>query len=315
MSHSSALLAIVLSAILLPLILGAQPVDAAANADDPVAPPPPAGVTVQRDVEYARAGNTSLLMDIYTPKNADPKSPLPCILYIHGGAWRSGDKTRQMAVPLSTHGFIVASINHRPSTEAVFPAQIQDCKAAVRYLRGNAAKLGLDPDRIGAWGDSSGGHLASLLGTSSGDKDLEGTLGDFPKESSRVQAVADYYGPIDFLAILNQKSNIQRGVYPTAPEAQLLGGNTLDKKELAAQACPLTYLSKNTPPFIIIHGGADAQVPIAQSEGFKDALEKNGTPVSLHVIDGAPHGFNDKQQAAALPFTLEFFNRTLKPSK
>ena len=170
---------------------------------------PPDGVTVERNVEYARVGEKSLRMDVYAPDN--PKGPLPAVIYIHGGGWRRGDKSQQTGVPLVSHGYVVASINHRPSQEAIFPAQIEDCKAAVRFLRANAKKYSIDAGHIGVWGDSSGGHLSALVGTSGDVKELEGRVGEHLDQSSRVQAACVYYGPIDFLSIMSQKSDIQRG--------------------------------------------------------------------------------------------------------
>lgn len=273
-------------------------------------PEPPAGVRVVRDVEYARVGETKLLMDVYIPKDA--KEGLPCVVYIHGGGWRRGDKRQQTGVPLSTHGYVVASINHRVSTEAPFPAQIEDCKGAIRFLRANAKRYFVDGERMGVWGDSSGGHLASLVGTSGGVKELEGTVGGNLEFSSRVKAVVDYFGPIDFVAIMTQGSDIKRGQFPGAPEAQLLGGPTLEKKELAAKACPLTYITKDDPPFLIVHGSKDPRVPIAQSEMLRDGLKKAGVEVKMELIEGAGHGFKGEEETKAFGLVLPFFDRVLK---
>jgi len=270
-------------------------------------------IRVERDVEFAAVDGKHLLMDVYIPTGADPASAaLPCVMYIHGGAWRSGDKSHPMAYPLATHGYVVASINYRTSAEAVFPAQIYDCKAAIRFLRANAKKYSIDTGLLGVWGDSSGGHLAALVGTSGDVKDLEGAEGDHLDQSSRVQAACVYYPPVDFIAILTQKSNIKRGIFPTAPEAALLGGPTLEKKELAIKASPLTYVTKDDPPFLIVHGSKDAQVPVEQSLALKAALGKAGVETTFQMIDGAPHAFNGEQQATAFPFTLDFFDKHLK---
>jgi acetyl esterase/lipase len=273
---------------------------------------PPDGVTLQRNVEYARVGEKSLLMDIYSPENS--KGLLPAVIYIHGGGWRRGDKNQQTGVPLVSHGYVVASINHRPSQEAIFPAQIEDCKAAVRFLRANAKKYSIDPDHIGVWGDSSGGHLSALVGTSGDVKDLEGKVGEHLDQSSRVQAVCVYYGPIDFLSIMSQKSDIKRGS-PEAPESQLLGGPTLEHQELAVKACPLTYVTKDDPPFLIVHGEKDARVPLAQSEALRDALKGAGVEATLEILEGAGHGFNREQNLKAMPWVAAFFDKHLKPER
>jgi acetyl esterase/lipase len=267
------------------------------------------GVKILRDVEYARVGDKSLRMDLYMPEDAT--GPLPGVVYIHGGGWRRGDKKQQTGVPLVAHGYVVASINHRFSQEAIFPAQIEDCKAAVRFLRANARKYFVDPDHLGVWGDSSGGHLSALTGTSGDVKELEGMVGDHLDQSSRVQAVCVYYGPIDFISIMNQKSDIKRGS-PGAPESQLLGGPTLEHKDLAIKACPLTYVTKDDPPFLIVHGEKDVRVPLEQAEALRDALQAAGVEATIHIVEGAGHGFNAAQSAKTLPAVAEFFNRHLK---
>ena len=249
-------------------------------------------------------------MDVYVPRDAT--GPLPCVTYVHGGGWRMGNKHQQTGVPLTSHGYVVASINHRPSDEAIFPAQIFDCKAAIRFLRANSARYHIDPKHIGIWGDSSGGHLAALLGTSGDVPELEGDVGDNLKESSRIQAACVYYGPIDFVALMSQKSDIHRGEFPAAPEAALLGGPTAERLELAKMANPLTYVSKDDPPFLIVHGSRDVRVPIEQSQSLKEALNKAGVEATLQMIEGAPHGFNKQQEATAFPYVLEFFDKHLK---
>ena len=270
---------------------------------------PPEGVKVARDVEYACVGGKSLKMDIYSPENLT--GPAPAVVYFHGGGWRRGDKRQQTGVPLAPRGYVVASINYRLSQEAIFPAQIEDCKAAVRFLRAKAKEYSIDPDRIGVWGDSAGGHLSALMGTSGGVAELEGKVGDHPGQSSRVQAVCVYFGPIDFIAIMSQKSDIKRGS-AEAPESQLLGGPTLEHQELAIKACPLTYVTKDDPPFLIVHGEKDPRVPREQAEALRDALKGVGVEATLHLVEGAGHGFNAEQSAKTLPIVAAFFDRHLK---
>ncbi len=242
------------------------------------------------NLEYARVVDKPLLLDLHRPAVSD--KPLPVVIWIHGGGWRAGSKDRCPARFLVNHGFAVASVNYRLTKEAIFPAQIHDCKAAVRWLRANAGKYGLDPKRIGAWGSSAGGHLAALLGTSGGVADLEGNLGHADR-SSRVQAVVDFCGPADFLAWKVKRS----------PEMALFGGTIEEKKELARAASPALHASEDDPPFFIVHGRKDRTVPVRQSQLLDTALKKakgNSTPL---ILDDLGHGLmNPDTQALALLF-------------
>jgi acetyl esterase/lipase len=282
------------------------------HAADPVpakpAPPLPPGVRLLPNLEYASVDGKSLLLDLYLPQPTD--KPVPVILYVHGGAWLGGDKHGGPAIGFSGRGFAVASINYRLSQEAIFPAQINDCKAAVRWLRAHAKFYNLDPARIGAWGDSAGGHLVALLGTSGGVAELEGNEGNLD-QSSRVQAVCDWYGPTDLLKFEDQakQAGLKRGNPANAPESRLIGGPLLDNKDKAAKANPITYIAKDCPPFLIMHGDKDPLVPVAQSEMLRDALEKAGVEVKLEIIPGAGHGFGGK---AIMATVEDFFDKQLK---
>jgi acetyl esterase/lipase len=258
----------------------------------------------RRDLEYAKG----LKLDLYLPVEAD--APYPVILWIHGGGWRGGSKERCGARDLTNRGFAVASINYRLSQEATFPAQIHDCKAAVRWLRANAKKYRLNPDKIGAWGASAGAHLAALLGTAGDVKDLEGDLGN-PGVSSRVQAVCDWFGPTDFLQ-MNAHMRPGAGLDHDAedsPESLLIGGAIQHNKEKVARANPITYVSRDDPPFLIMHGDRDAVVPSHQSEILHEALKKAGVDSTYHVVRGAGHGFGGPENMRKVE---EFFNRHLK---
>lgn len=274
-------------------------------------PPPgqvprvPEAVKVARNLVYARAGAKDLLLDLYLPESAPGR--LPVILWVHGGAWRGGNKENCPAIRQAGRGYAVASINYRLSQEAVFPAQIEDCKAAVRWLRANAAEYSLDSNRIGAWGASAGGHLVALLGTSGGVRELEGALGN-PNYSSRVQAVVDFFGPTDFLEIGKFPSKIAHFA-ADSPESQLLGGPVLENQEKARRANPITYISKDDPPFLIMHGDRDQSVPLNQSELLRDALKKAGVQVTFQIVPGAGHGFSGPQIDAAVD---AFFDQHLK---
>ena len=192
------------------------------GGDKVKSPAVPAGVKAMRDVEYARVDGKPLLLDLYLPAKA--AQPMPVIVWIHGGAWRAGSKERCPAIPMAAQGYAVASINYRLTNVATFPAQIYDCKAAIRWMRAHAKEYGFDPDRIGVWGGSAGGHLVSLLGTSGGVKELEGDVGGNLNFSSRVQAVAVFCGPNSFrIEDLKGRQDTEDGKTP-ASIFSLLGG-------------------------------------------------------------------------------------------
>ncbi|MCU0786401.1 MAG: alpha/beta hydrolase, partial [Verrucomicrobia bacterium] len=209
----------------------------------------------------------------------------------HGGAWRAGSKENCPARRFVARGYAVASINYRLSQHAIFPAQIEDCKAAIRWLRAHAAEYHLDPKRFAAWGSSAGGHLVALLGTTGDIKDFD--KGEHLDQSSRVQAVVDWFGPTDFTQM--SKYSLPNSKFDhdaaEAPEALLIGGPVQENKDKAARANPITYVSKADPPFLIMHGNRDNLVPYQQSELLRDALQKAGVPVTLKIIEGAGHGF------------------------
>ncbi|MGA2034698.1 MAG: alpha/beta hydrolase [Thermoguttaceae bacterium] len=239
-------------------------------------------VKVVRDVAYVEGGHERNRLDLYLPLKAE--RPMPLVVWIHGGGWQGGSKEGCPAVPLTGKGFAVASINYRLSQHAVFPAQIEDCKAAIRWLRANAKKYGLAADRIGVWGGSAGGHLVALLGVTGGVKELEGRGGN-PDQSSRVQAVVDWYGPTDFV---HWDPNFNKAVNPMI--AQLLGGPAAENEAKARRASPSTYVGKDAAPILIIHGDKDNIVPLGQSEQFAEALKKAGVEAQLQIIKGSGHG-------------------------
>jgi acetyl esterase/lipase len=264
----------------------------------------PAGVKAHRDLEYVPGGHERQKLDLYVPEKAD--GPLPVIVWIHGGAWRAGSKDRCVSLPMTTKGYAAASVGYRLSQHATFPAQIEDCKAAIRYLRANAKKYNLDPDRIGVWGGSAGGHLVALLGTSGDVKDVEGNLGS-NDQSSRVQAVCDWFGPADFTRFEGGAA-----ASPNNPLALLLGGPVNEKKDLAAKASPVTFASKDDPPFLIIHGDQDPTVPLKQSELLEAALKKAGVDVTLVVLKGAKHGGPEFSTPESMKQIQDFFDKHLK---
>lgn len=254
--------------------------------------------TIQRDLVYKRVNDTALTLDLYSPKKVS--GPLPVIVWVHGGGWRRGGKRKCPAVALVPDGFAVASIDYRLSGAAPFPAQIEDCKAAVRWLRANAAKYNLDADRIGVWGMSAGGHLAALLGTSGGVPELEGS-GDNMKYSSRVQAVCDVAGPVDLLALTNLGPKRRFAI------EGLLGGTP--EKDKATTASPLHYVSKDDPPFLIVHGEGDRVVPVEQSQRLYEELRKAGVNATLKILPNVGH---QGVLMEAVKDAEVFFDATLK---
>lgn len=264
---------------------------------------------VQRDLVYKRVNGRDLRLDIYSPKTI--AEPLPVVLWIFGGGWSRGSKNHLPPLNLVSRGYMVVSIDYRLSGEAPFPAAIEDCKAAVRWIRANAAAYHFDPDHIGAWGHSAGGHLAALLGTSGGVAALDGT-GDNPGVSSRVQAVCDMSGPSDILQFYQAVSNSNQGKAPIAKSAieQFMGGSVEQNRAKAIAASPTTYVSKDDPPFLIIHGENDMTVPASQSELLASKLKAAGVPVTLIVAEGRGHGVGGP---AFAPEITSFFDKNLKP--
>jgi len=279
-----------------------------AGAQRPGRPMLPAGVKVLRDVEYAKVDGKSMALDLYLP-DRPAGARLPLVIWVHGGAWRAGSKDGTPAVALLRDGFAVASISYRLSQAAKFPAQINDCKGAVRFLRANAAKYNLDPNAFGAWGSSAGGHLVALMGTAGDANELEGDVGGNVGVSSRVQAVCDFFGPTDFMAMKGLPSTIQH-MSADSPESQLLGAPVAENPDRAKQASPVTYVTKDDPPFLICHGDKDMTVPLNQSELLNDALTKAGVTSELYVVKGAGHGqFRDPAVGEKV---RAFFIKTLK---
>ena len=267
------------------------------------------GATILRDLAYVSGGHERQKLDLFLPAQTD--HPRPLILWIHGGAWQAGSKDDCPARRFVSQGYAVASINYRLSQHAVFPAQIEDCKAAVRWLRVHAKDYHLDPDRFGAWGSSAGGHLVALLGTTGDVKEFD--VGENPGVSSRVQAVVDFFGPTDLLQMDAQAGPEARMKHnpPDSPESKLIGGTLQENKEKAARANPIRYVSKDDPPMLIVHGDADPLVPHQQSEIFYEALKKAGVDAQIHIVKGAGHGtgFGPDVQLKV----EQFFRQQLKP--
>ncbi len=258
-----------------------------------------ANADVQRGLIYKRVNGISLTLDLYRPEELS--GLLPVIVCVHGGHWDAGGKERCPAITLVDDGYAVASINYRLTRTAPFPAQLEDCKAAVRWLRANSSTYRLDPDHIGVWGYSAGGHLAALLGTSGGVPELEGS-GDNMQYSSGVQAVCVVAGPSDLLTMTNL------GPKRTSAIEGLLGEPLEEDKAKAIVASPLHYVSKDDPPFLIVHGEGDRVVPVQQGQRLYEELRKAGVNATLKIL---PLGHR-AIQTDALKDAEVFFDATLK---
>ena len=273
--------------------------------------------TTYSNLSYVDDGNARHKLDLYVPNNVS--TPIPLIVWIHGGGWQSGDKQlgpNSHPLRYARNGYAVASINYRLSDEAIFPAQIYDCKAAVRWLRANAAQYNLDPTRFGAWGQSAGAHLASLVGTSNDVTDLEGTLGGNTQYSSRVQAVVDWYGPTDLLQqtaqlMQNGCPNPNHDV-PDSPESRLIGCPIQTCPAAVQRANPLVYVTRDDPPFFIEHGTADCVSAPGQSQIFQALFQSVGHDSSLTILQGAAHGGPQFTAESNLLLVDAFWNAKLR---
>ena len=242
--------------------------------------------SVERDICYAEVDGTKLLLDLYTPA---VKQRLPLIVWVHGGAWRSGSKDGMPLGKLVDDGYAVASVEYRLSPVAKFPAQVHDIKAAIRFLRADEKLLGVDASKIAIAGSSAGGHLAALVGVTNGNRELEGKVGNDLDESSDVQGIVSYYGMSDFMTILQQST--AHGLSVRVPALDLLlGGQPTDKPDLARLASPVFHVDKTDPPLLLLHGDQDPQAPINQSHEMVGAYEKAGLPVQFKVLHGSAHG-------------------------
>lgn len=267
-------------------------------------PPALAGkVTVDADVEYGKAGERSLKLDVIRPKSEN-NEPRPCLVWIHGGGWQGGNKssgTQRLAGLVSSGDYVGVSVGYRLTDEGSWPAQIHDCKAAIRWVRANSKKYNINPDKIGVWGASAGGHLVSLLGTSGDVAELEGE-NDTPGVSSRVACVVDFCGPSDFLAFGKSNPRLNN---PGSPVFKLLGGPLAEKQDAARQASPVTYVSKDDPPFLIMHGTADSTVHISQAERLSAKAKEAGVNVTFVKIEGGGHGFGGEEVNARVKAFFE----------
>jgi acetyl esterase/lipase len=252
----------------------------------------PEGVKLEADIAYAGTDNPRQRLNLLLPRAPKDDRPLPVIAYIHGGAWLAGDRAGghgRLAGYVAGGEYAAVSIGYRLTGEAKWPAQIYDCKAAIRWIRAHAEKYNLDPEKIGVIGESAGGHLVAMLGISGDVADLEGELGSHGDASSRVQCVVDLFGPSDLLAMKDFPSSLDHDA-AGSPEGKLVGGRVSEKKDTAIAASPITYVSADDPPFLILHGSRDMVVPYNQSERLAEALKKAKVECYFVTVDGAGHG-------------------------
>jgi acetyl esterase/lipase len=285
----------------------------AANPAKPAPHPPkvPESVELKADLPYAGNTNPRQMVDLYLPKNRASDKPLPVVVYIHGGGWMNGSrKNAGPAVAFATSGnYAGVSVGYRLSQEAKWPAQIHDCKAAIRWIRGHAKEYNLDPDRIGVTGTSAGGHLVSLLGLTAGVKELEGSIGEFTGLSSAVTCVANFCGPQDMASPLMQG---EAALKDDPAVSGLLGGSIKEKAAEAKAASPLTYVHAGAPPFLTAHGTKDMRVNFNNATRLHEALTKAGDSSILLAMTDAGHGFGSPELDRRL---RQFFDMHLRGIK
>jgi acetyl esterase/lipase len=330
------------AAMMAGIVLGfASPASAQKPRDFPVSEKPvpgdaypdrvtsfPGGVTSLADVTYSTLpGFRPLAIDIYMPKKGG--APKPLVLYIHGGGWMGGH-TRQSAAfsnfpavlaKLASEGFVVASLEYRLSGEAPFPAQLQDARAAIRFLKTNATTYGLDPSRVGVWGGSAGGHLAALAALSCGVTSLD--LAPAAPGSECVQAAATWYGVFDFAPMLARQTGAPGNAALNPAENALLRCTPATCTAEAVRAVsPASYIDAKDPPFLLIHGEKDAVVPVAQSRDAEAAMKAAGMSVASLYIPGVDHSWIGASPAEtraatlkAVNATFDFFHKTLDRAK
>jgi acetyl esterase/lipase len=264
--------------------------------------------TVTHDLTFAKIDGTELKLDLYLPEKTD--RPPGLIVWVHGGAWRGGSRTGVDLKGLTALGWAVASVDYRLSTQARFPAQIHDIKAAIRFLRAQATRYGYPADRFVIAGSSAGAHLAALVGVTNGHPELEGRVGGHPDVSSDVQAIVDLYGASNLTTILPQST--PHGLAMRVPALDLfLGGQPEALPGVARLASPVFHVDTDDPPLLLLHGDQDPQMPINQSHELAGAYEKSGRPVTFKVLHGSGHGGPAFTDEASLRLIDGFLRRHL----
>jgi len=259
-------------------------------------------VVAHENLQYGTGAGKPLHLDLYQPEGID--EPAPGLVFIHGGGWQGGRREdfRGLASDAARRGYVAVTITYRLVPEHLFPAAVEDCKCAVRWLRAHAEKWNLDPDRIGAIGGSAGGHLAMMLGAMDEEDGLEGE-GGWAETSSRVQAVVSYVGPTDLTADYPQMS---RNIVE-----RFIGGTKEDMPDSYRRASPITYVDADDPPMLLYQGTKDILVPYEQAFFMATALTKAGVPGRVEIIIGAGHGFQPDEMQRTIDSTFAFFDRYL----
>lgn len=274
----------------------------------------PKGFTAEYDVKYVPDGDAAQTLDIYYPEGA-VDAPRPLLVWIHGGGWQGGSKSNPPWLGELSRGYVVASVEYRFSQKSKFPAQIQDCQAALRWLRANAKKFHIDPEHVGVGGASAGGHLSALVGTSGG-KNAFPKIGGNEEQSDRVQCVCDIFGPTNFWTVIKQaEADKVKNIFKWNqgdPYSSLIGAKLGEDQAKCEAVSPVTYVSQDSPPFLIFHGDADTLVPYAQSVELADLLTKAGVEVTLQKLPGAGHGGPQFGLPGLVKLTHDFFDKHLK---
>lgn len=278
----------------------------AAVAADPVA-----GVIVEKDIVYGKGGTEDLKLNLARPELTEGLRP--GIVYIHGGGWSGGHRANYMSSiqEAAKRGYVAVTIEYRlmhtetGKAKYPFPAQIEDCKCAVRWLRVNAEKYHVDSNRIGVTGGSAGGHLSLLVGVTGSEKKFDGTGGN-PAASSKVQCVVNYFGPTDFAKMYGYNKQVDHLL------DTLLRGTPQERADDYKSASPITYVTKDTCPILSIHGTKDNIVPVDQAVEFDAAMKKAGATSELIILEGQGHGFVGPAAKTAREATFAFFDKHLK---
>ncbi|MCB9924847.1 MAG: alpha/beta hydrolase [Planctomycetaceae bacterium] len=276
-----------------------------------------ADVTVEENITYGRGGDTELKLDLAQP---DGDGPFPAIVFIHGGGWYQGSRQgyRGQIMEAAKRGYVAATISYRlmkfdeekketTTAKPIFPAQIHDAKASIRWLRANAEKYHVDPERIGVTGGSAGGHLSLLVGLTDNKSNLEGDGGN-SDQSSRVQAVVNVFGPTDMAAC--HKTSVVAWIFRL-----FMGGTPDETAETYTAASPITYVSKDDPPVLTLHGDRDTLVPIAQATTLDEKMKAAGASHTLMIFEGQGHGFGGEYAQKSMTATWDFFDQHLKPMR
>ncbi|MFM7842742.1 MAG: alpha/beta hydrolase fold domain-containing protein [Planctomycetota bacterium] len=275
----------------------------------------PTGTKMVRDIPYITDGDDAQKLDLYLPEQSDAKAR-PLIVHIHGGGWMGGNRYPCPVAHLVGRGYVVASVGYRFSQKAIFPAQIQDCLAAIRWLRANHEKYGIDRERVGVVGGSAGGHLSALVGTTGGRK-IFPAIGGHEEQTDRVQVVCDYFGPKNFGSVMKQAAedpnvkNIFKFNSPSDPYSRLIGVSLEGNSAQTNAVSPIYYVTADCPPTLMLHGTHDALVPYAQSEEFAAALKSKGVPVWLQKLPGSGHGGAAFSKPQVTTLIHNFFDKHL----